>query len=105
MSIYSKVACFVGGTLFGSVGLKALATDEAKKGYVQAAALGLRVKDCVMKQITVVQENATDILASAKDLNEERDAAEAAKEAEEVIDAEVTVADVEEDKADATEAN
>lgn len=94
MSIVSKVACFVGGTLFGSVGLKVLATDEAKKGYVQATALGLRVKDCVMKQVTVVQENATDILSSAKDLNEERDAAEAAKEAEEIIDAEVADAEV-----------
>ena len=37
------------------------------------------MKDSVMETVTNVQENAADILASAKDLNEER----AAKEAEE----------------------
>ena len=79
MNIYSKLAFFVGGALFGSVGIKLLSSKDAKKAYVHAAAAGLRMKDCVMETVTTVQENAADILASAKDLNDER----AAKEAEE----------------------
>ena len=79
MSVYSKLACFVGGTLFGSFGIKLLSSKEAKKVYVHATAAGLRMKDSVMETVTNVQENAADVLASAKELNEER----AAKEAEE----------------------
>lgn len=79
MSVYTKLACFAGGTLFGSFGIKLLASKDAKKAYVHAAAAGLRMKDSVMETVATVQENAADILASAKDLNEER----AAKEAEE----------------------
>ena len=79
MSMYTKLACFVGGTLFGSAGLKLLSSKDAKKVYVHVAAAGLRAKDSVMETVTTVQENAADILASARDLNEAR----AAKEAEE----------------------
>lgn len=79
MSVYSKLACFVGGTLFGSFGIKLLSSKDAKKVYVHATAAGLRMKDSVMETVTNVQENAADVLASAKELNEER----VAKEAEE----------------------
>ena len=79
MSVYSKLACFVGGTLFGSFGIKLLSSKDAKKVYVHATAAGLRMIDSVMETVTNVQENAADVLASAKELNEER----AAKEAEE----------------------
>lgn len=79
MSIYSKLACFAGGALFGSFGIKLLSSKDAKKAYVHATAAGLRMKDSVMETVTTVQENAADILATAKDLNEAR----AAKEAEE----------------------
>lgn len=79
MGMYSKLACFVGGALFGSFGVKLLASKDAKNVYVHATAAGLRMKDSVMETVTNVQENAADILASAKDFNEER----AAKEAEE----------------------
>lgn len=79
MSVCSKLACFVGGTLFGSFGIKLLSSKDAKKVYVHATAAGLRMKDSVMETVTNVQENAADVLASAKELNEER----AAKEAEE----------------------
>lgn len=82
MSLYSKLALFVGGTLFGSVGIKLLSSKDAKKAYVHATAAGLRMKDYVMENVTTVQENAADILASAKDLNEAR-AQKEAKEAEE----------------------
>ena len=40
----------------------------------------LRVKDCLMKTATNVQENAEDILAEAKQINEDRAAAEEAFE-------------------------
>lgn len=79
MGMYSKLACFVGGALFGSFGVKLLASKDAKNVYVHATAAGLRMKDSVMETVTNVQENAADVLASAKELNEER----AAKEAEE----------------------
>lgn len=86
MSVYSKLACFVGGTVFGSAGLKLLASKDAKKAYVHVTAAGLRVKDCVMETVTSVQENAADILAAAKDLNEERAAKEAEEKAEAVVE-------------------
>ena len=79
MRVYSKLACFVGGVLFGSVGIKLLSSKDAKKAYTHIAAAGLRMKDSVMQSVTTVQENASDILASAKELNEEL----AAKDAEE----------------------
>ena len=78
MSVYSKLACFVGGTLFGSFGIKLLSSKDAKKVYVHATAAGLRMKDSVMETVTNVQENAADVLASAKELNEERAAKEEA---------------------------
>ena len=68
MSNYSKMALFVGGALFGSVGLKLLSTREAKKAYVCATAVGLCAKDYVMETVTSVQENAADVLSSAKEM-------------------------------------
>lgn len=91
MSIIPKIACFVGGTLFGSVGIKLLTSKDAKKAYVHVTAAGLRAKDCVMTTVDTVQENANDILASAQDLNEERAAREETeREAAEIADAEAS---------------
>ena len=78
MKHYVRLACFVGGTLFGSAGVKLLTSKDAKKAYTHITAAGLRMKDSVMETVTCVQENAADILAAAKDINETR----AAKEAE-----------------------
>ncbi len=87
MHKYTKTACFVGGALFGSVGIKLLTSKDAKKVYTHITAAGLRMKDSVMETVTTVQENADDILAAAKDLNEERAAKEAAEqEAAQVCD-------------------
>ena len=72
MSVYTKLACFAGGALFGSFGIKLLSSKDAKKAYVHVTAAGLRMKDSVMGTVTTVQENAADILASAKELNEDR---------------------------------
>ena len=48
MKHYVRLACFVGGALFGSVGVKLLASKDAKKAYTHIAAAGLRMKDSVM---------------------------------------------------------
>ena len=76
MSVHTKLACFAGGVLFGSFGIKLLSSKDAKKAYVHVTAAGLRMKDSV-GTVTTVQENAADILASAKELNEDRTAKEA----------------------------
>lgn len=80
-----KLACFVGGALFGSVGVKLLTSKDAKKAYTHVTAAGLRMMDAAMETVTTLQENAADILASAKDINEDR----AKKEAEEAAAAQV----------------
>ena len=71
-----NLAVFAGGVLFGSAGLKLLASRDAKKAYTHAAAAALRMKDSVMETVTSAQENAADILASAKDINARRAAQE-----------------------------
>ena len=71
-----------GFQLRGSVGVKLLASKDAKNAYTHITAAGLRMKDSVMETVTSVQENAADILAAAKDINEAR----AAKDAEAQVD-------------------
>ena len=90
---WKKIALFAGGTLFGTAGVKVLASDDSKKVYTQCTAAVLRAKDCVMKTVTTVQENAGDIYEDAKTINEER---AAAKEAAVVEDAEKAEEAVEE---------
>ena len=67
-----KIGLFLGGVLFGTAGVKVLASTDAKKFYINCLAAGLRAKDCVMTTATSIQENAEDILAEAKDINEKR---------------------------------
>ena len=88
-----KLGIFAGGVLFGTAGVKLLSSKDAKKVYTNCTAAVLRAKDSVMKTASTVQENAEDILAEAKQINEERAAKEAdlKQEAEEVT--EETVAD------------
>lgn len=73
---YKRIALFVGGALFGSVGIKLLTSKDAKKAYTHTTAAVLRAKEAVMETVTTVQENAADILADAKDINERRAAQE-----------------------------
>ena len=87
----SELAAFAGGVLFGTAGVKALGSKDAKKTYAHTAAFGLRVKDSVMKTITEVKENANDILAEAKEINEKK-AAEAQERAEQSVIEDVAVA-------------
>ena len=74
-----KTGIFAGGVLFGTAGIKILASDDAKKFYANCTAAVLRAKSCVMKVVTSVQENAEDIYAEAQQINEDR-AAQAAQE-------------------------
>ena len=67
-----KIGLFAGGVLFGTAGVKILSGKDAKKVYTECTAAALRAKDCVMKTVTTVQENAEDILAEAQQINEER---------------------------------
>lgn len=71
---------FAAGVLFGTAGIKLLSSKDAKKVYTQTTAAALRVKDSVMKTVTTVRENAEDIYAGAKDINERRAEQEAADE-------------------------
>ena len=85
-----KLGIFAGGVLFGTAGVKLLSSKDAKKVYTNCTAAVLRAKDSVMKTASTVQENAEDILAEAKQINEAKEAA-LEQEAEEVT--EETVAD------------
>ena len=96
-----KTGIFAGGVLFGTAGIKILASDDAKKFYANCTAAVLRAKSCVMKVVTSVQENAEDIYAEAQQINEDRAAkeeqeyaeavaAEEAEEAEEAAEADET---------------
>lgn len=78
VSTMKKIGLFAGGVLFGTAGVKVLSSKDAKKVYTNCTAAALRARDCVMKTATTVQENAEDILAEAKQINEERAAAEEA---------------------------
>lgn len=67
-----KLGLFASGVLFGTAGVKILGSEDAKKFYVNCVAAGLRARDCVMTTATNIQENAEDILAEAKQINEAR---------------------------------
>ncbi len=73
---WKKISIFAGGVLFGTAGIKLLSSKDAKKVYTNCTAAALRAKDSVMQTVTTIQENAEDVLAEAKQINEERAARE-----------------------------
>ena len=75
---WKDAGIFAGGVLHGTAGLRILASKDAKKVYTSCTAAVLRMKDCVMKTVDTVQENAGDILAEAKQINEARACADEA---------------------------
>ena len=81
-----NLALFAGGVLFGTAGVKILSRKDVKKVYVEGTAAVLRARDCVMKTAETVQENAEDILAEAKQINERRAAEEAASVQEDTVE-------------------
>lgn len=85
-----KTGLFAAGVLLGTAGIKVLASDDAKKLYANCTAAVLRAKKCVMKTATNIQENAGDIYAEAKAINEEREAAaEAIDDMDEVVESDM----------------
>ncbi len=94
---WDKLGLFAGGVLFGTAGVKILSSKDAKKAYTHATAAVLRAKECVMTTATTIKENCDDVLADAKEINEQR----AVAEAEVVEDAAEVVADEAEETAEA----
>ncbi len=72
-SIGKGALLFFGGVLFGTAGIKALSSRDAKKAYTHCTAAALRAKKSVMVTVTKVQENAEDIYAEAKQINLDRE--------------------------------
>lgn len=87
---WKKLGLFAGGVLFGTAGIRVLSSKDAKKCYTHATAAVLRAKENVMETVTTVRENCDDILAEAKEINEQRaveeEAAVIADECEEIAD-------------------
>lgn len=71
---FKKTGIFAAGVLFGTAGIKILSSKDAKKIYTNCTAAALRGKECVLKTATKIQENAEDILAEAKQMNEAKEA-------------------------------
>ena len=67
-----KIGLFAGGVLFGTAGVKILSSKDAKKVYTHTTAAVLRAKEGIMSVVTRTKENAEDILADAKDINEKQ---------------------------------
>ncbi len=74
MSIWkwSHAGIFVGGMLFATKGVEALAGKAAHKVYVHTTAAVLRGRDQIMNGVTCVREGCEDIYAEAVELNEEK---------------------------------
>ena len=83
-----KLGLFAAGVLFGTAGIKLLGSKDAKKVYTQTTAAVLRMKDSTMETVNKVQEQAGDILADAKAINEARAAKAEAEVIEDAAEAE-----------------
>ena len=60
------IGLFVGGFLCGTLGLKALASEQAKKVYVKVVASGLRAKASYEDIVEQAKAEVDDIVAEAK---------------------------------------
>ena len=87
---YKKGGIFAAGVLFGTAGIKALSSKDAKNVYTKVTAAVLRAKDCVLDVVSNIQENAQDIYAGAQQINDDRAVANEAEEAEGQDEAEET---------------
>ncbi len=98
---WKKTGIFAAGVAFGTAGIKALSSNDAKKFYTNVTAAVLRAKECVMQTVTKVQENAGDIYEAAKDaVYDDEDLKEVEDEVE--AEAEETEAETEETAAEET---
>ena len=85
---WKKPGLFAAGVAFGTAGIKLLTSRDAKKVYSHGTAAVLRAKDCIMKTVTNVQENASDIYAEAKQINADREIEAEAQVVEDEAEAE-----------------
>lgn len=83
---FKKTGLFAAGVLFGTAGIKILGSKDARKVYTQCTAAVLRAKECVLKTATCIQENAEDIYAEAKQINEDREAGTVIDDGVEVVE-------------------
>ena len=83
---FKKTGLFAAGVLFGTAGIKILGSKDARKVYTQCTAAVLRAKECVLKTATYIQENAEDIYAEAKQINEDREAGTVIDDGVEVVE-------------------
>ncbi len=88
MKALKKIGMFAAGTLFGTAGIKILSSKDAKKVYANCTAAVLRAKESVMDTVTIVQENADDIYAEAKQINDDRKSAEEVYEDDSEVESE-----------------
>ena len=88
---WKKVGTFAGGVLFGTAGIRALSGRDAIKVYTHTTAAVLRAKDCLMDQVTIIQENAEDIYEGALQINEERYGTEEYEDYEDLPETETEV--------------
>ena len=95
---WGKIGLLAGGALLGSYGVKILSSKDAKKVYTHTTAAVLRMKDKVMEDVTSIRENAEDIAAAARDINEER---QRAYDAQVIEDAKAVLARADEQEAEA----
>ena len=70
------------GILLGSYGIRILTSRDAKKVYTHSTAAVLRMKDEVLKDVSLIRENCGDIAADAKELNEKRQALDETRQIE-----------------------
>ena len=68
------------GILLGSYGLRILTSRDA--AYTHGTAAVFRMKDEVLKDVSLIRENCGDIAAEAKELNEKRQAMDEAQQIE-----------------------
>ncbi len=73
---WKGLGLFALGAMFGLEGIKLLSSKDAKKLYAHCTAGVLRAKDAVLDQVSTLRENCSDIYAEAKQINEDRAAAE-----------------------------
>ena len=79
---WKKCGWLGAGILLGSYGIRILTSRDAKKVYTHGTAAVLRMKDEVLKDVSLVRENCGDIAAEARELNEKRQSEEMARQIE-----------------------
>lgn len=67
-----KSDCLQRDFFFGTAGIKILTSEDAKKLYTHTTAAVLRAKEDIMTTVTNMKENAGDIVADAREINDKR---------------------------------